>query len=104
MPAPAGRADDFSWPRRAPAAVGSEEEFITEHYWGYAAQRDGGTVEYQVEHPRWNVWRADHVRFDCDIARLYGPQFAPWLTRLPTSAFVADGSGVVVRRGRRFPP
>ena len=24
---------------------------ITEHYWGYSAQRDGGTVEYQVEHP-----------------------------------------------------
>src|SRR5262249_29397352 len=24
MPAPAGRADDFSWPRRAPAPVGSD--------------------------------------------------------------------------------
>ena len=25
---------------------GSEEEFITEHYWGYCRQRDGGTVEF----------------------------------------------------------
>src|SRR5689334_18932004 len=34
-----------------PLLDGSEAEFITEHYWGYAGQRDGGTVEYQVEHP-----------------------------------------------------
>jgi uncharacterized protein len=40
----------------APAQEGSEEEFITEHYWGYARQRDGGTLEYQVEHPKWRVW------------------------------------------------
>ena len=30
-------------PARA-IASGSEEEFITEHYWGYTRQRDGGTV------------------------------------------------------------
>jgi hypothetical protein len=30
----------------------SEESFITEHYWGYARQRDGATVEYRVESAR----------------------------------------------------
>ena len=35
----------------------TEEEFIAEHYWGYVVQRDGGTLEYEVEHPRWRVWR-----------------------------------------------
>ena len=35
--------------------TGSQSEFITEHYWGYCSQRDGGTVEYQVEHPPWRV-------------------------------------------------
>jgi uncharacterized protein YqjF (DUF2071 family) len=35
------------------AVEGSEEEFITEHYWGYARRRGGRTVEYRVEHPRW---------------------------------------------------
>jgi hypothetical protein len=29
MPAPAGRADDFSWPRRAPAPVGSDPVVAT---------------------------------------------------------------------------
>lgn len=85
-----------------PLQPGSQEEFITEHYWGYARQRDGGTVEYQVEHPPWNVWQAAEYRFDCDVAALYGPIFEPVLQAKPTSAFLADGSAVIVRRGVRI--
>ncbi len=84
----------------AAIADGSEAEFITEHYWGYAAQRNGGTVEYQVEHPRWRVWQVSDYHFDCDVAELYGPQFADPLSQTPTSAFVADGSAVIVRKGQ----
>ncbi len=36
-------------------ASGSEEEFITEHYWGYT-QIKKKTSEYGVEHPRWEVY------------------------------------------------
>ena len=85
-----------------PLVEGSEEEFITEHYWGYAAQRGGGCVEYQVEHPRWNVWRAREAALDADVAALYGPAFAEPLGAPPRSALIADGSPVVVRRGRRM--
>jgi uncharacterized protein len=85
-----------------PLAAGSEEEFITEHYWGYAAQRDGGTVEYRVEHPSWRVWTADDARLDADVAPLYGAEFAAPLAAPPSSAFVADGSEIVVRRARRI--
>jgi uncharacterized protein YqjF (DUF2071 family) len=85
-----------------PLAAGSEEEFITEHYSGYAAQRDGGTVEYRVEHPSWRVWSADDARLDADVAALYGPAFAAPLAGAPSSAFVADGSQIVVRRARRI--
>jgi uncharacterized protein YqjF (DUF2071 family) len=42
-----------------PLAPDSEAEFITEHYWGYTRQRDGGTVEYHVSHPRWRTWTVD---------------------------------------------
>src|SRR5204863_2945524 len=38
----------FGQPARP--SVGSEAEFITEHYWGYSRQRDGSTMEYRVEH------------------------------------------------------
>lgn len=85
-----------------PLAAGSEEEFITEHYWGYTRQRDGGTVEYRVEHPSWRVWPATEASLDADVAALYGPDFAAALAGPPTSAFVADGSPIVVRRARRI--
>jgi hypothetical protein len=80
----------------------SEETFITEHYWGYARQRDGGTVEYRVEHPRWSVWRATAAALDCDVESFYGPAFAPFVCGRPSSAFIADGSPIVVRRGVRL--
>jgi uncharacterized protein len=82
-------------------AEDSLESFITEHYWGYARQRDGGTVQYHVEHPRWPVWRADEATFEGEAAGLYGPRFAPFLAAPPASAFIAEGSPVTVRRGTR---
>jgi len=84
-------------------AEGSAEEFITEHYWGYARRRDGGTTEYQVEHPRWRVWAAHEARFDGDARQLYGERFAACLNTPPASAFLADGSKVTVFRGARLP-
>jgi uncharacterized protein len=81
---------------------GSFEEFIAEHYWGYARQRDGSTLEYQVNHPPWRFWSATQVEFQCDIKGLYGEAFAEPLTRPPTSAFLADGSAVQVHAGTRL--
>lgn len=85
-----------------PLIPGSEEEFITEHYWGYTTQRDGGTAEYQVEHPSWQVWRVNDVKLDCDVAQLYGEQYVKALRADPTSAFLADGSPIIVRQGQRI--
>jgi uncharacterized protein YqjF (DUF2071 family) len=85
-----------------PLGAGSEEEFIAEHYWGYTRLRDGTTAEYAVEHPSWRVWTAKSARLDCDVAGLYGPEFAPFLHATPSSAFVADGSALGVRRGTRL--
>ena len=97
----------FAWhaqvSRPARALVpGSEAEFITEHYWGYTRQRDGGTIEYQVEHPPWHVWSADAAHFDGPGAQLYGEAFGALLMHPPTSAFVAAGSAVSVHAGRRL--
>lgn len=83
-------------------APGSEEEFITEHYWGYAAQGAGGTVEYRVEHPPWRVWQTSEAEFDCDVERVYGAHFARALGARPCSAFIAEGSPIVVRKGVRL--
>ena len=53
------------------ATPGSREEFITEHYWGYAASRRG-SLEYRVEHPRWRLWDAREPALACDVATVYG--------------------------------
>jgi uncharacterized protein len=92
---------DFTGTAALPAQD-SEGSFITEHYWGYVRQRDGSTVEYKVEHPRWPVWRAAAAGIDCDVADLYGARFAPFFRAKPTSAFIAQGSAVSVRRGVRL--
>jgi len=84
-----------------PMTPGSEAEFIAEHYWGYASQR-GRTVEYQVEHPPWRVWQVSTSWLDCDVTGLYGSEFAPFLASPPSSAFLAEGSAVIVRQGRRL--
>lgn len=78
------------------AASGSEQEFVTGHFWGYTRQRDGGTVEYEVEHAPWRIWPAREPSLDADVLGLYGPAFADALCRQPRSAFVAEGSAVRV--------
>lgn len=82
--------------------AGSEAEFITEHYWGYTRQRDGGTLEYEVEHPQWRVWTAPRAVFHGPATLLYGATFGEVLAPAPRSAFVADGSRIAVYAGRRL--
>ncbi len=81
---------------------GSAAQFITEHYWGYAKQRDGGTVEYRVAHEPWRVWNVIAAKFEGNPGILYGAEFEQALTAKPHSAFVADGSAVQVFGGKKL--
>jgi uncharacterized protein len=83
-------------------AAASQEQFIAEHYWGYSSQRDGGTIEYRVEHPPWLIWQAESARLDCDVVNLYGKQFESFLQDSPASAFLAAGSEIIVFQGRKL--
>jgi uncharacterized protein len=74
----------------------SEIGFITEHYYGYTAQRDGGTVEYRVAHPRWRVWAEADAVLQCDVSRVYGSEWEDVLRAPPSSAFVCDGAPVSI--------
>lgn len=78
---------------------GSLGQFLTEHYWGYAAQHRGGTVEYEVQHPQWKVMNATTARFTGNAEKYYGPEFASVLDKTPDSAFLAEGSAVTVFKG-----
>ncbi len=80
--------------------VGSEEEFITEHYWGYAGYSAQKTNEYQVHHPRWNVHSVKDYDIKCDFKELYGSEFAFLKDTKPTSVLLAEGSEVSVFKGK----
>ncbi len=77
---------------------GSQEEFIAEHYWGYTP-RGEITSEFAVEHPKWRIWLGTRAALDCDVEALYGSHFVECLCTPPSSAFIAEGSKVVVRFG-----
>jgi uncharacterized protein YqjF (DUF2071 family) len=77
---------------------GSEEEFIFEHYWGYNKYSEGVTIEYGVEHARWQIHPVKEWKLECNIASLYGQSFVSSLTAQPSSVFLAEGSEVIIRK------
>jgi len=85
-----------------PMMPGSDEEFLSARAWGYTRQRDGGTVEYWVNHASWNVWSPAAAQLDGPLAEFYDEPFASILSEAPASAFVADGSAVAVHLPERI--
>ncbi|MFM9910938.1 MAG: YqjF family protein [Chitinophagaceae bacterium] len=78
---------------------GSEEEFIFEHYFGYNQLKKNITIEYAVEHPRWQVYPIHISALKCDVKSLYGTSFVPFIEGItPESVFLAKGSEVIVRK------
>jgi uncharacterized protein len=78
--------------------VGSEAEFIFEHYFGYNQLSPTKTIEYAVSHPRWQIYPVKNYSIDCDIEHLYGKEFVPYiLNKPPQSVFLARGSSVTVK-------
>jgi len=82
-----------------PITSGSEEEFIFEHYFGYNGLNKSTTIEYGVEHIRWEVYPVKSFQLQCDVAKLYGPEFVPFIENVtPHSVFLAKGSDVIIRK------
>jgi uncharacterized protein YqjF (DUF2071 family) len=83
-----------------PLNTGSEEEFITEHFWGYSSVNKETTGEYQVEHPRWDIYPVQSYTIDCNFDQLYGTPFSILNQQKPCSVFLAEGSAISVYRKR----
>ena len=83
-----------------PLAEGSEEQFIAEHYWGYARRGPNATTEYEVVHPSWQLRPVVAYEINCDAGALYGEAFAAPLAEAPSSVFLAIGSAVAVKAGQ----
>jgi uncharacterized protein len=86
-----------------PMRMNSEEEFIAEHYWGYTKYTENKTCEYEISHPRWEIFKVLNYTVDCDFTGIYGTEFS-FLTGIkPSSVFMAKGSEVKIYRKKDLP-
>ena len=76
--------------------INSEEEFIAEHYWGYTKYNENKTYEYEVNHPRWEIFKVLNYTIDCDFSGIYGTEFSFLSNAVPSSVFMAKGSEVKI--------
>ena len=83
-------------------AAGSEEEFITEHYWGYTKADKTSSYEYEVTHPRWECYPVQDFRVDVDFQLVYGEEFGILNEAEPTSVLLAEGSEITVEGKRKI--
>jgi uncharacterized protein YqjF (DUF2071 family) len=81
---------------------GSEEEFITEHYWGYSKFDSDKTNEYEVTHPKWQVYPVKEYEINVDFEAVYGADFAMLNQLEPRSVFLAEGSEITVESKNRL--
>lgn len=90
--------------KNAPEQItaGSEEEFITEHYWGYTKLANSHTSEYEVVHPVWDIYPIIQYDIAVDFGLVYAPEFAQLTGTMPSSIFLAEGSTVTVRAGSKI--
>ena len=79
---------------------GSEEEFIAEHYFGYSRFNPHTSFEYEVKHPRWNIYPVTNYLIDCDFGGIYGNAFSFLENRKPDSVLMVDGSEITVSHKR----
>ncbi|PUZ20887.1 hypothetical protein GA0116948_1188 [Chitinophaga costaii] len=81
--------------------AGSQEEFITEHFWGYGA-RGPQLSEYQVAHDPWQLYPVNSYMMDVNFEACYGTDFRFLQGNEPTSVFLAEGSEIQVYKDRKI--
>jgi hypothetical protein len=74
---------------------GSEIEFISEHYWGYAKDKNK-TTEYEVKHPKWKHYPVVNYKVEVDFLAPYGENFECLQSQKPSSVFLMEGSWISV--------
>lgn len=76
--------------------VGSMEEFIFEHYYGYTKVDETKSIEYKINHPSWNINTINNYQIECDFAAFYGSNFEILNHTKPHSVMIAEGSAISV--------
>lgn len=75
------------------------ESYVTEHYWGYSSPSQNKTVEYEVQHSRWQINNVTEYSIDFDFKYLYGTPYKLLSEIEPTSVLYCHGSEIAVHLG-----
>lgn len=81
--------------------VGSVEEYILEHYYGYTRIDSQRSQEYEVKHARWRVNKVLDYSINCDFKSMYGADFDFLNNVTPNSVILAEGSPISVEWKRK---
>jgi uncharacterized protein YqjF (DUF2071 family) len=84
-----------------PIEYGSEQDFITNNYWGYTCHGKNCRA-YEVQHRPWDIYNVKSFRIDVDFGRLYGERFTHLAKQKPASVFLAEGSPISILNSRRI--
>lgn len=74
----------------------SIEEFIFEHYFGYTKVNPEKSIEYKINHPRWEINPIQNHQINCDFSAFYGEDFNVLNCTKPHSVMLAEGSAISV--------
>ena len=75
---------------------GSMEEFIFEHYFGYTKVDNKNSIEYRINHSKWEINPINHHTINCDFGEFYGKDFEILSSTKPHSVMLAEGSDISV--------
>jgi len=81
---------------------GSETEFITEHYWGYAKVNNEKSNEYEVTHPKWKAYIVKDYKINVEFDTVYGREFKFLNNVTPNSVMLAEGSEITVENKKNI--
>jgi uncharacterized protein YqjF (DUF2071 family) len=81
----------------------STEQFFKEHQWGFGRDRKGRTLEYEVQHPSWQVRDIRSARENIDFGQLYGQEWSFLGDAEPISRICAVGSEIKVFKPSAHP-
>ena len=83
---------------------GSEEEFVSDHFWAYKEMSVAQTCEFEVWHREWKMRELADVNAVIDIESLYGAGWAGAMNPKPSTVFYLDGSAVGVTLPHKLRP
>lgn len=83
--------------KNEPIIANSFEEFIFDHYYGYAKVNSEKTEEYEVVHQKWETQTVLNYHINCDFEKMYGYPFKFLNEAKPLLVFITEGSNVAIK-------